>query len=1115
MRAIVDGNRLGRVLTVVVLGLSWGAYRKAKIPLSHPLTTLTELLQEATSARDEAEERYLRGDVQGATELLKAVSKKWTAIERSARAAVVFQPDAAQSWAVVFEDAQHAVSHVRATLGSFLVEENEKKRNADLKRAIELLAPSCPTLWFFSRRMAPGDEHVRGEVAWSRCYRDLVKAHKLRGDVMAARVIERDVVAHSTTWLRAKRDAKRQRLSSIEKPKLGKRRSHDLDVRWPAVAPKLRAPRTAHKPPTSPQRVVRNERRVETIFYLSRLSALSASQRAITARDFGRAKAKARAVRRDLEALAEALAEAGDALHRAKVLGAFRDARDRLARDLQLSTTEAELAPAETDEDLARWNAGVALAAMLRASSAGNNNNDPVVTTTTTEEGEVAPQDDENATTEAAADDRVMQKSALEAALDALVAENTPSAVTPPVVEQEPAKFGPAFGRHVAAEAAEYVAVAAGVHAHGWGWLQREAARLEDEQRRAALAIAPAAGPPPGFASRYDVVHVLGTLKTAAVKRADLAKSHVFGSSPVEESADYADAPAEEGKNKFFSHQHQHRTQQTPKKKKKSLKEDMVSSVAPSPAIIALGAVALSAARGTALLREQQRKENDGYSRRRPKRTTYEWVRDLIVHLGLAVTIAVTAFAGNVKKSVVPSLNDDLKAAKAFVSSAWRSLRILKPKRSKPDKTSPPQPQPVPTTSKVTEDAVNSDDDEEEEDKDKAPPPPKKHVVSPEAQVRTMPAVVRDDGELYHAVSTEEEDSDSWQSVPKGGRVVGKGPRLLGAAPAAKPLFRDQDLAANVGTSAVQKKKPKVVAPKDVPTSPPSSVSSEEPSQKRKPPMKIMQRAVSEPLPPPKVPLQTSQSTQTLSLANKAQPLQKKKSKSYNGGKPYPAAEWPQTFQPSYHRSTSPPLYNPDVVVDFHHHGGGRRQQQQQRPHRGGGNKTRNFYQQQQQPRGTSGQYPGGVVAGVVAVTPHLQETTTIQQSRDTLETAIRHQVEYYFSVSNLCKDVYLRTNCMDEDGYVSLTHIASFKRVCALTTDMRVLKEALMASKKLDFWHGSTAGECKVRTNDQPERWSPRLFKTKFTGYDGDDETHDQNSEEAPSEGRAQEHSDDGAQDQ
>ena len=105
------------------------------------------------------------------------------------------------------------------------------------------------------------------------------------------------------------------------------------------------------------------------------------------------------------------------------------------------------------------------------------------------------------------------------------------------------------------------------------------------------------------------------------------------------------------------------------------------------------------------------------------------------------------------------------------------------------------------------------------------------------------------------------------------------------------------------------------------------------------------------------------------------------------------------------------------------------------------------------------------------ASSPRTSRPSTWQQ-RDILEVAIRAQVEYYFSVTNPCKDVYMRTNCMDEDGYVSLTHIASFKRVCALTTDLQVLKEALMASKKLEFWHGATAGECKVRTNNQPERW-------------------------------------------
>jgi hypothetical protein len=46
---------------------------------------------------------------------------------------------------------------------------------------------------------------------------------------------------------------------------------------------------------------------------------------------------------------------------------------------------------------------------------------------------------------------------------------------------------------------------------------------------------------------------------------------------------------------------------------------------------------------------------------------------------------------------------------------------------------------------------------------------------------------------------------------------------------------------------------------------------------------------------------------------------------------------------------------------------------------------------------------------------------------------------EYYFSVENLCKDLYLRRQ-MDNEGYVLLSEIAQFNRVKHITTDIRLV---------------------------------------------------------------------------
>ncbi|KAJ1658750.1 hypothetical protein IWQ61_002063 [Dispira simplex] len=83
----------------------------------------------------------------------------------------------------------------------------------------------------------------------------------------------------------------------------------------------------------------------------------------------------------------------------------------------------------------------------------------------------------------------------------------------------------------------------------------------------------------------------------------------------------------------------------------------------------------------------------------------------------------------------------------------------------------------------------------------------------------------------------------------------------------------------------------------------------------------------------------------------------------------------------------------------------------------------------------------------------------------DTLKEYVRHQVEFYFSVENLVKDVFFRSQ-MDEEGYVLLSLVANFNRVKALTTDMAVLREALESSAVLDI------ADDKLRRKEDWQRW-------------------------------------------
>lgn len=58
---------------------------------------------------------------------------------------------------------------------------------------------------------------------------------------------------------------------------------------------------------------------------------------------------------------------------------------------------------------------------------------------------------------------------------------------------------------------------------------------------------------------------------------------------------------------------------------------------------------------------------------------------------------------------------------------------------------------------------------------------------------------------------------------------------------------------------------------------------------------------------------------------------------------------------------------------------------------------------------------------------------------------------EYYYTVENLVRDVWLRQQ-WDEEGWLPLSVVASFPRIRALTTDLSALSEALKLSTILEY---------------------------------------------------------------
>ncbi|KAH8808402.1 hypothetical protein F5884DRAFT_369579 [Xylogone sp. PMI_703] len=79
-------------------------------------------------------------------------------------------------------------------------------------------------------------------------------------------------------------------------------------------------------------------------------------------------------------------------------------------------------------------------------------------------------------------------------------------------------------------------------------------------------------------------------------------------------------------------------------------------------------------------------------------------------------------------------------------------------------------------------------------------------------------------------------------------------------------------------------------------------------------------------------------------------------------------------------------------------------------------------------------------------------------------------QLEYYFSIDNLCKDVFLRKH-MDSQGFVFLSFIAGFKRIQALTQDFELLRYACQESELIDIIKGED-GVDRLRRQEGWEKW-------------------------------------------
>ncbi|MCJ1268708.1 hypothetical protein MMC22_008596 [Lobaria immixta] len=79
-------------------------------------------------------------------------------------------------------------------------------------------------------------------------------------------------------------------------------------------------------------------------------------------------------------------------------------------------------------------------------------------------------------------------------------------------------------------------------------------------------------------------------------------------------------------------------------------------------------------------------------------------------------------------------------------------------------------------------------------------------------------------------------------------------------------------------------------------------------------------------------------------------------------------------------------------------------------------------------------------------------------------------QMEYYFSVDNLCKDMFLRKH-MDSQGFVFLSVLANFNRIKQLTQEVELIRYVCLNSPNIEFRQGSDEVD-RLRKREGWQQW-------------------------------------------
>lgn len=118
--------------------------------------------------------------------------------------------------------------------------------------------------------------------------------------------------------------------------------------------------------------------------------------------------------------------------------------------------------------------------------------------------------------------------------------------------------------------------------------------------------------------------------------------------------------------------------------------------------------------------------------------------------------------------------------------------------------------------------------------------------------------------------------------------------------------------------------------------------------------------------------------------------------------------------------------------------------------------------------------FPGDIntMYGYPAVNPAPMSAIPYQQYMEpfSLLNMLSMQLEYYFSVDNMCKDMFLRKQ-MDSQGFVPLNVLASFKRVKSLTEDFELLRHVARQLRNVEYQTGED-GVDRLRPREKWQQW-------------------------------------------